>query len=214
MSAPQAFPLFWPAGKKRTRPADRKRASFKTIEQRYRTGGDGSTYAVHDRKAMTVATALSRLQLELDRLGASRPIVSTNVELRLDGLPRSGQRAPDDPGVAVYFRVNGDPVVLAVDQYTTVADNITAIAKLIEASRAIERYGVGTLKEIFRGYMALPAAIAPDDWRTLLDNPPTLAHAETYYRQAMRNIHPDVGGSEAQAAALNAAITAARKAFA
>ena len=68
-------------------------------------------------------------------------------------------------------------------------------------------------REIFRGYTVLPPAVAPDDWRTLLGDPPTLAHAEAYYRQAVKNVHPDQGGSESQMAALNAAIAAARKAL-
>lgn len=211
MTAPTAYPLSWPPGKPRAK--FRIRAAFG--KQVMRTRGSGEhTWQSKDKERLTVADALARLQRELDRLNARNPVCSTNVELRVDGWPRSDRRTPDDPGVAVYFQIAGDPVVLACDGYDTVADNINAIAKHIEASRAIERYGVGTLKEIFRGYAALPPAIALDDWRSVLGEPRTLDQAEAVYRERMKSVHPDVGGSQAEAAKLNAAIARAREVFA
>lgn len=53
--------------------------------------------------------ALARLKEELGRLGARYPVVSSNVELRRDGLPLSGRPEPHDPGVAVYFQLAGRP---------------------------------------------------------------------------------------------------------
>lgn len=211
MTAPTAYPLSWPPGKPRAKL--RVRAAFGKVVTRTRGSGD-QTWTSRDKDRVTIADALHRLQRELDLLGASRIVCSTNVEVRLDGFPRSDRRAPDDPGVAVYFRVEGDPVVLAVDRYDTVADNIVAIAKHIEASRAIERYGVGTLKEIFRGYAALPPAMSIDDWRAVLGEPRNLDQAEAVYRERMKAAHPDVGGSQAEAARLNAAIARAREVFA
>jgi hypothetical protein len=192
---PTAYPLQWPAGKKRTESHRRKRSVF---------GG-------HNR-SLTVWQATTRLQRELNLFGARSVVVSTNVELRLDGLPRSGQRKAGDPGVAVYFRLDERPYTLAADSYDTVEANIAAIAAHIQASRAIERHGVGTLHEIFAGFAALPPATAVDDWRGALGNPRTLAEAESTYREAMKVSHPDVaGGSEAMAAMLNAAIRRARE---
>lgn len=47
--------------------------------------------------------ARDQLLAELRLLGAKGLVVSTNVELRLDGLPYSESRHIADPGVAVYF---------------------------------------------------------------------------------------------------------------
>src|SRR5690606_37528542 len=112
-----------------------------------------------------IADANQRLQAELDRLRAKSVILSTNVELRLDGMPRSDRSPPADPGVALYLRLNGRDTVLACDKWDRVADNIVAIAKHIEALRGQDRWGVGTLEQAFAGYQALPA---PEQWWQVL----------------------------------------------
>jgi hypothetical protein len=210
---PSRYPLEWPRGKARTDSYRRKDGNFHTRD------------SVSGKRDLSIAVALQRLQRELDAIRAEHPVVSSNVELRLDGLPKSNARVPSDPGVALYFHLSirdqrtgktvRDPVALACDRYRDVADNIAAIAKHLEASRAIERYGVGTLREIFRGYMALPEnATAVDDWRDALGNPTNLLEAESSYRSMMKFAHPDApGGSEAAAARLNAAIALARQWF-
>ena len=210
MSNPTAYPLAWPARKPRTKPDARMGGRFNHKVEAF------SEYRgrYQQTKELTVSVAVDRVLAELDRLGADRrypPVISTNLEVRLDGLPRSGQRKPLDPGVAVYFRVDGDPVVLATDRYDSVEANLAAVAAHIAASRAIERHGVGTLKEIFRGFAALPPAMAVDDWRAVLGNPDTLADAEIQYRTRAKDAHPDRGGSDAAMAALNAAIARARE---
>ena len=50
--------------------------------------------------------AVRRVRDELRRLGASDDdcVISSDLKLRLDGLPRSDQGQPRDPGVAVYWR--------------------------------------------------------------------------------------------------------------
>lgn len=200
MANETAFPLAWPRGKKRTAPIAR---SVSTPFKTHRDGAPDNFYRGTQR--ITIAGALARLRRELDMLGARNPIISSNLALRQDGLPRSDRRAPDDPGVAVYCRVDGEPVALACDRFADVAQNFAAIAAHISASRAIERHGVGSLRQIFQGYMALPAPEAINDWRVLLGEPSTIAEARAAYYDAMRVAHPDAGGSDAQAAALNAA---------
>jgi hypothetical protein len=138
-----AFPLAWPDGWPRAK--GRQRASFK------RQGDRGWM------EALTVAIARKRLGDELDRLGARYVTLSTNLELRLDGQPRSGQPEPYDPGAAVYFHLQGKPIALACDKWDRVADNIAAIAKHIEAMRGMDRWGVGSAARAFAGYERLPA---------------------------------------------------------
>jgi len=143
------------------------------------------------------AKALDRLDDELRRLGAVDVTLSTNLELTLRGWPRSPDGRVDDPGVAVYFRFNKRPTVLACDHYLTVAANMAAIAGHIEALRRIERYGVGTIEQALAGYKALPADSAAD-WRMVLfgtkTTTVTIDDVKAAHRQLAAVHHPDKGG--------------------
>ena len=191
MSA-QAYPLQWPSGWPRAR--NRERASFGTTG-RNRYG---------NREPLTINEARQRLADELDRLGAIYVTLSTNLELRLDGAPRSGQPEPTDPGAAVYFQLAGKPTTLACDKWDRAADNIAAIAKHIEALRGIDRWGVGTAAQAFAGYQSLPA---PEQWWQVLGVSERANRAEISiaYRKLANGAHPDKGGSDAAMARINAA---------
>lgn len=201
------YPLQWPAGHPRRYPEKRRESIFRTARE-----NDRSEYGT---KPITVAVALERLQRELDRIGARYPVVSSNLETRRDGRPRSGQPEPTDPGVAVYFDLGGKPHCLPCDTFTTVAGNIAAIAAHIEATRAIERYGVASVAEMFSGFRALPSPGDARPWRQVLElhREPrvTVAQAEAAYRRLARERHPDHGGSDAMMAELNMARDAARR---
>lgn len=184
---PQAYPLAWPAGKPRTAAHRRKHGTFRS---------NGSP--------LTNAVAADRVEVELDRLGAIYPVISSNVEVTLSGRPRSGQKAPEDPGVCVYFQLAGKPYAMACDGYTKVADNLAAIAAHIDATRAIARYGVASAAETLQAFQALPS---PKKAHEILGVSPLASEAEVRaaWRKAIAAAHPDQGGSEAAAAALNAA---------
>lgn len=197
----QAFPLSWPHGRPRNKTPIR--ASFNT---KHVPAGKAHI----ESKQLTVADALGRLQGELDRLKASDYILSSNVALRLDGLPRSGQGEPDDRGVALYFTLAGKPHCLPCDRYDRVADNIAAIAKHIEATRAIERYGVANMAEMFSGFAALPPPGRRRPWRVVLEledmDPVYEVNITDEYRRLARKHHPDRnGGSAEKMAELNVA---------
>lgn len=160
-------------------------------------------------KDRTVAQALENLRLELKRFGAIGPVISTNVECRLDGLPYSNRREPDDPGVAVYFSrrdaTAGPPkaYAMALDHYRRVADNLYALAKVIESYREIERHGGSTLLgQATAGFLALPQKAGPAKrswWQVLgLDSiPASYPEAQTAYRARMLEVHPDRSGDDA-----------------
>lgn len=130
-----AYPLTWPTGWKRTKYPTASR--FKTA---------------------TLAAATQGLFRELDLLRATHVVLSTNVELRRDGLPYSNRTPPTDPGVSVWFKLKGRDTVLACDSWNRVPCNVRAIAKHIEALRGQARWGVGNLEQAFTGYAALPPA--------------------------------------------------------
>lgn len=165
---------------------------------------------------VTIAEAMERVQEELDRIGARNPIMSTNVETRLDGRPRSDRREPEDPAVALYFELRGKPHCLPCDTYTKVAQNIAAIAAHLAASRAIERHGVATIEEMFTGFLALPAPGKAESalwWNVLrIDRNASEDDIRAAYRRRAAEVHPDQPeGSQAAMAEVNLARDAALK---
>jgi hypothetical protein len=201
MAQETAYPLSWPNGWPRAK--SRYRAKF------------GRRLDRGSLEKLTVAQALTRLQDEVARLGAHNSIISTDLQLRLDGLPRSSQAEPRDPGAALYFTFRRQKTALACDKWDRVADNLAALAGHICALRAIERYGVGTLEQAFRGYQQLEDFTAGVPWRRVLGfkdgEPVTLEQIESGYRHLAKEHHPDRGGSHEQMAQLTQAIAAARK---
>lgn len=212
-----AYPLTWPAGWKRTQGADQRPAKFGKAERVHYEGGGGYTRT----KPLTVADAVDRVLVSLTRMGIPRDdiVISTNLELRTDGLPRSQQRAPRDPGAAVYWRDGGADRCLAVDHYTTVEDNLAAIAATLEALRAIERHGSAQiLDRAFAGFTALPAPgqTTARGWREILGvdaNERDLVKVEQRYRKLASIQHPDKGGTDAAMAEINGAWQQAQEAL-
>lgn len=186
MNAPTRYPLQWPEGWKRTPSYQRKTATFS------RQG-----------KALTVFDGVQRVLDELQRLGVHQDdvIVSTNLQTRLDGLPRSNQGRPGDPGVCVYWKPAKHPMrCMAVDRYDEVKDNLAAVAATLEAMRSIERHGgAAILDRAFTGFAALPApAGGKRDWWTVLELPSTASQAEIRdaFNRLAREHHPDRGGTD------------------
>ena len=69
-----------------------------------------------------MASETQELIWELKRLGARGMVLSTNVELRQDGLPYSNRRRPEDPGVAVMrFEVEAAAAWPSLDEDDTVS---------------------------------------------------------------------------------------------
>ncbi|HHT8992828.1 TPA: hypothetical protein ACT5B2_003873 [Burkholderia cenocepacia] len=203
-----AYPLQWPEGWPRTPAHARVPGKFSTKRR-------GTRFA----EALTVADGVTRVLEELGRFGVGREdiVISTNLRTRLDGLPRSDQRAPDDPGVAVYWETrSGARRVMAIDQYTRVADNLAAVAATLDAMRAIERHGgARILERAFTGFAALAAPGRARHWREVIGVPADahgIEQVRTAYRRRAMELHPDrPGGSHDAMAELNAALAAAEK---
>ncbi len=172
-----AFPLQWPLGWKRTeRPG---RSAFKNDK--------------------TVYSATRELLQELKRMKADDIVLSTNIPVKLDGLPYSTYKTPNDKGVAVYFKLKKVRHVMACDKWDSIEHNIYAIAKHIEALRGQERWGVGNLEQAFAGFKALPEKSSGNQmkpWWTVLELPIENGVTETQvlsaYRMLAKKNHPDM----------------------
>ena len=192
----EAFPLYWPDGWPRAKYRDQAR------------------YKV----------SFNRARVELERalrlMGAANLVLSSNVPLRLDGLPYAGEadRHHKDPGVAVYFSWKKEPWVIACDQWDRVKDNLRAVGLTVEAMRMIERTGATELlKRAFSGFKSLPArgeTTSSRAWWDVIgcDAEEDLDEIKAAYRRVAAQIHPDAGGSESAMTELNQAMQQAKEA--
>ena len=196
-----AYPLAWPAGWKRE--TYRVRAKFGKGERQYSPDGR-PTWA--KKTELSIADGTGRVLKALELMGfTTSVIISSNLELRNDGLPRSAQRAPADPGIAVYWGSGAKARCMAVDRYDRIADNLAAVAATLEAMRAIERHGgAAILDRALTGFVALPAPEQPFQVLGLGANATKQEVEEAYRRLAAEN-HPDRGGDSAKMARINLA---------
>ncbi len=178
--------LTWPNGHKRHDSTTRKTARFHK-----------------NNKPVTIAEAKQRLLKEIEswtrsgknwRINPESVIISSNWVLTRSGIPSIGQKEPSDPGVVVYFNLDGDDYCLPCDQWDRAADNLAAIAAHLGAMRDQERWGVGSTRQSFLGYAALPPQ--KKWWEVLGVSPQSGLHEiKEAYRTLAKAHHPDVGGS-------------------
>lgn len=168
----EAYPLAWPAGRPRKK------------------------YRINAAFQSSFANARDHLMNEIRLLGGTQPILSSNLQLRLDGLPYASQKAPDDPAIAVYFTYKGRQHCFACDEWQRVEDNVRAIGKTIEALRGISRWGTGDMMErAFQGFEALPSP-ASEPWWSILgfysEQDAATGSPETRAKRLMQKYHPDM----------------------
>lgn len=180
---PDPYPLYWPDGWKRTDGWKRQKSKY---------------------AALTFVQTRDELAAEVRRLGARRHVVTTCMQLRLDGLPLAGQREPQDPGVAVWWvdSRTGAQRVLACDKWATARENMRAVTKAIEALRAIERCGASQILDRAQESFTVPA-LTSDTGRPWWFNflrltawPPRSEQVQEAYRSLARTEHPDGGGTQ------------------
>ncbi len=145
---------------------------------------------------------LDLLDRELQMIGAEDVLIQLKCDrsqIRQDGWPRSDCRAYA-PVILTFRRPNGQSVSMPCDTYAHWNDNLRAVAKSLEALRAVDRYGVTANGEQYRGFAALTdnaysmthgQAIG---WLAALYETTSAAverDAERFVRTALKDCHPD-----------------------
>lgn len=197
MSTRLAYPLRWPLGHPRTASKDRKPSLFReTSTSGYKRP---PTFDEGRRRVLAALDAYTRAGQDW-RVPMDSIQITTDTVLTQRGTPAAGRREPDDVGVCVYFTLDGVPYALPCDKWATLGENLAAVAAHVEALRGIERWGVGTAKEHFAGFRALPAQGQTGEgraawWAVLgLATPGDLrddAHLAALYRKRAAETHPD-----------------------
>lgn len=173
-----AFPLTWPDTMPRT--PRRETGQFKT----------------------ELPGAIKNVQGSLTAFGrdSGKPVsdivLSSNVSL--------GANRPEDPGVAVWFKWEGQQLCIAVDRYATPAANLQAIHHILEARRTELRHGtLNLVRATFQGFKALPAPPG-SHWTEVLGLPMTATadQIRAKHRELAKTAHPDQGGSQEKMALL------------
>lgn len=179
----QAFPLHWPAGWPRTK------------------------HPKSSRFDVSFAASRDGLLEQIRLLGGRYAVLSTDIELRRDGLPYATQKEPADKGVAVYFEWKGSQRVFACDRWDKIKDNIRALEKTIEAMRGIERWGASDMLErAFSAFTALPSYDS-SHWADVLNvsRDATVDQINAAYRAKAKSAHSDTGGDDEAMSRLNVA---------
>lgn len=187
------FPLQWPDGWART------------------------TVRATSRFSTGMSSALKRLRHELKLLGTANVVITSDLPTRASGMPY-GDAA--DPGIAVWFVMDGAERVFACDRWRHAGDNVHAVALSIAALRGLDRWGASDMvSRAFAGFAALPAPTP--SWIDVLqmtrevgrttDKDSLLRDARRQHRHLMRLAHPDVGGTHETAVRLNNALEEAER---
>ena len=167
-----AYPLQWPDAIPRA--AKRETGSFRT----------------------ELNPALKNVEESLRLFGvdSGRPVtevvLSSNVTL--------GSQKPADPGVAAWFKWDGEQRCIPVDRYDTVKANLQAIHHVLEARRVELRHGtLALVRATFEGFKMLPPPPSARPWRDVLGlpGPATVADVDRNYRALTAERHPDRGGT-------------------
>lgn len=162
------------------------------------------------------AQTLELLERETRHLGARLVVIQVDVtegEMRRDGMLRANAKV-GFPGVRVSFESRHGPQTFATDRFGWWQDNVRAVAKSLEALRAVDRYGVTGSGEQYRGFTAIEAE--PDTGAMTVQQAAEYiaAHAggsysatllltapgqvQAAFRAAAHVLHPDYGGDPDQ----------------
>lgn len=192
----EPYPLLWPEGEPETESYKRRGARF----------------------AASFAKARDELIREITLLKGRDIVITSNLAVRKDGLPRAGEPQPANPGVAVYFWLNGQLHCIACDRWNLVKDNLRALGNSIQALRGINRWGCTALVEkALAAYAYLPPPKEARElgtawWEILgVNQEASNATIKQAWRRLVNEHHPDKGGDVERFHAINRAFDDVRK---
>lgn len=163
MTTPSPFPLAWPAGLQRT---------TRRVSSPFRTSLSG---------------ALKNVRTSLQMFAKDSNLPVTDIVLSSDVGGGLEPGPVTDPGVAAWFKWDGEQRCIAVDRYPKVEDNLQAIHHVIEARRTEMRHGgLHIIRQTFKGFIALPS---PTSFRIVLSLSPgayTADDVQRCYRAAAK----------------------------
>jgi hypothetical protein len=159
-------------------------------------------------------STLDLLERELYYLDGKNVVLEIDVrerDIRVDGSLRADARAPASPGARLAFESQHGPLIYGTDRYgwdysdrpyaEGWKQNVRAIALGMEALRRVDRYGIASRGEQYRGWQQLeagPAKLTTEQaWQVLRTHAgagPEAVSAPELYRAAKVATHPDHNG--------------------
>lgn len=192
----------WPSHiQERTAPGDRERGPYEVTEDK--------TFEQLEHTLM-------------NRMQAQHVKFVTDKQHKGNGRPYARHSDPPDPGVIVFWEMDGTQHAMACDAYTKVRDNARAILLCLQDKLRVQNRPAATGSAEFEGYRALPPGgdatpqappqrsqqdmtrqeaadllgVSPDAEREII---------KMAYRTKMKDAHPDRSGDSKGAAKLNRA---------
>jgi hypothetical protein len=94
---------------------------------------------------VSVTEAFENIVTQLERLGADKYTIESAADhqTKNPNFPYADAN-PDDPSVVVRYRMEGDTYAIPCDRWDNLRDNAQAVAKYVDAKRALDRYGIET----------------------------------------------------------------------
>lgn len=203
-------------------PAQHVTVAFEPLDQPVRA------HASQEASPFTASWRSTELLLrtEVGNLGADEVVLAVDAPrnaMRRDGGIRADAKVRSE-GVEVFLQASVGAVRFSCARYSGRGygsyligwqANVRAIALGMEALRKVERYGLGSGTEQYRGYQALPPGVievgavtmsveeaaayigahAGADWSVEVGNDPCFALA--LFKDAAKLHHPDQGGDPA-----------------
>ncbi|MBR9800572.1 J domain-containing protein [bacterium] len=127
---------------------------FRSLE---RWPGEPTAQREQSRFRAQHSDTLDLLDRELWFLKAENIVLQVDVpesQIRLDGMLRANA-TPREPGVILSFDSINGPLSFPCDRFATWKENLRAIALALEALRKVDRYGVTSNAEQYRGWKRL-----------------------------------------------------------
>ena len=152
------------------------------------------------------------LEKELRHLNAKSIVLEVAVDesqIRQDGMLRADAR-PRNPAVVLSFNSKHGPLRYPCYRYDDWQDNLRAVALSLEALRTVDRYGVTSRAEQYRGWQQLPPPSVVDPGNEFVSNVDAVKFLKEFVgvaslgttldqliRMAEKKSHPDTGGDPA-----------------